>query len=231
MAAKTERQKLLAAIHIAKKDLALTEESYRDLLERVTEHRTCKACSIPQLEKVLDEFGKLGWTNKPRKRGSRGGRPKPQLAKLKALWMALYWLAEVDNASDEALAAFVKRQVGVEALAWLKPDDANTCIEALKDWCGRAGFKVPETSKDGGLEARRDLLLALWSTLHEAGAVRIDDEGALRNWLIKRKVMRPSLGVYHLSHGQLDESAALLGHWLRKVKGKDQKGDGQEHSD
>ena len=50
---------LLAQIHIAKKELSLTDDSYRDLLERVTGQRSSKGMTAQKKNAVLDEFKRL----------------------------------------------------------------------------------------------------------------------------------------------------------------------------
>jgi len=120
---------LLAKVHIAKKELALQEESYRAILERVTGRTSSKDCSKRQLEAVLGEFKRLGWTPKAGK-NSPSGRPHVRL--IYALWKEAGIVGAVDNASTEGLRSFVARQTGKEAPEFLKPAEANLVIEGLK---------------------------------------------------------------------------------------------------
>ncbi|MDD4617253.1 MAG: DUF1018 domain-containing protein, partial [Alphaproteobacteria bacterium] len=48
---------------------------------------------------------------------------------------------EVHDSGEEALLAFVRRMTGIDSLAWLIPQRANTVIEALKSWLARAEAK------------------------------------------------------------------------------------------
>lgn len=65
-------------------------------------------------------------------------------------WRALWKLGEAQANTDSALDAFVKRQARVDSLARASPDQVCWVIEALRAWCARAGFDVPETA--GGPE-------------------------------------------------------------------------------
>ena len=45
--------------------------------------------------------------------------------------------------------AFVSRQSGIDAAAWMRdPADARKVIEALKDWCARAGVRFGKDYPD-----------------------------------------------------------------------------------
>lgn len=78
------RKKLLASIHIALKDMALEEESYRALLHRVTGQTSAKELTEAQLRSVLSEFERLGWKKERFKRFSAGNRP--DIRKVFAIW-------------------------------------------------------------------------------------------------------------------------------------------------
>lgn len=56
-----KKKALLAKIHIAKKDLCLDDGMYRDILKRVTGKDSSSKMLISELEKVIAEFGNLGW--------------------------------------------------------------------------------------------------------------------------------------------------------------------------
>lgn len=126
---------LLAKVHIAKKELALPEESYRAILERVTGRTSSKHCTAPQLEQLLKEFKRLGWTPK---KAANAPSSRPYVRKIYALWKEAGVVGAVDNASKEALRAFVKRQTGKDAPEFCSPAEANKVSEGLKAMVGRA---------------------------------------------------------------------------------------------
>jgi phage gp16-like protein len=146
------RKQHLAMVHVAKKQLALTDEAYRDILERMFQVRSAGDLKLDQLGQLLDHLKTLGFRYRPKHmRVSREKEPNlgngPVVAKLRALWLALFYLGLVHDRKDAALLVFVKRQTktvsadgrGTQALSWLKPDDAHRVIEALKTWAARDG--------------------------------------------------------------------------------------------
>ena len=128
----------LALIHVAKKQLGLDEEAYRGLLERLTGKRSAKDMDFRELEAVIAEMRRLGFSAAPKLR--RNGLEGPYAAKLQALWIAGWNLGIVRDRRDKALTAFVLRQTGIPASRWLRlPEDAAKVIEALKAWLAREG--------------------------------------------------------------------------------------------
>jgi hypothetical protein len=126
----------LAAIHVGKKALGLDEETYRDLLSRVTGKRSAKDLSPAEAEAVIAEMRRLGFkpASKPSSRRATG----PYRAKLQALWIAGFNLGVVRNREDAAMIAFAERQTGLAHTRFLTdPADAAKAIEALKAWLSR----------------------------------------------------------------------------------------------
>jgi hypothetical protein len=129
---------MLAKIHLARKQMGLDIETYRDMLQRVVGQRTCATCADQQLGLVLAEFRRLGWEAKPAVKSS----DKAQVRKILAIWADICPL--LDDAGDEALRGFVRRQTkspvhpdGVDAPEWLNGAEANKVIEGLKGWLAR----------------------------------------------------------------------------------------------
>lgn len=80
------RAREIKQIHIAQRDLALTEDTYRCLLERVTGHRSAADLDARQRRAVIDEFYRLGWKPKTHRRPGRMPASKSALtAKIEAL--------------------------------------------------------------------------------------------------------------------------------------------------
>lgn len=197
------RNAMIAKLHLAKRDLALEEESYRGVLERVTGKRSAREMSERQLDAALKEFQRLGWKPKRRDGTAPAGRTvgdKPIAYKIAALWRSLWLLGEVEDLAG--LDAFVERQTGVAAVRWLAPEEASAVIEALRAWSARAGFAVPATNRDGGRAAKAKLVLALRARL---------DAVSLRRGL-------PLPDLRRESPRQLDAMAEELGRRLRAAK-------------
>lgn len=114
-----QRTRDLAAIHAAKRDLALDEDLYRDLLQQWTGKRSSADLNARERAKVLFELGKLGGQRQPRQPiGQHPGTPhnlntQPMLQKIEAQLadMGLPW-AYADS--------IARQQFRIDRVAWLK---------------------------------------------------------------------------------------------------------------
>ncbi|PDT05726.1 GemA protein [Rhizobium chutanense] len=140
----------IAAIHVAKKQLGLDEDTYRAKLARITGKSSAKEMTEAERQHVLAVFRNEGFAPAPTARRA-DGRQKltgKYAKKLQALWIAGWNLGIVRDRDDKALIAFVKRQTGLDHTRFLVyPDDANRAIEALKGWINReAGVPYGNTN-------------------------------------------------------------------------------------
>jgi len=144
------RQSLIRLIHVAKRDLALDDETYRAMLVAATGQASSANLSVPQLERVLAHMKKSGFTVKHKARADRprysphtaGTLSRPihqdaQSRKIRALWLSLHEMGAVRDASEAALGAYVKRITRIDSLRWLDADQASHVIETLKQWQAR----------------------------------------------------------------------------------------------
>lgn len=120
-------------IHIAKNELALDDDTYRDMLRGLELPPSTTEMSLPQLTKVLEHLKRSGFAirSKPK---DRAQADYPQAKMLRGLWLELHKLGYVKNPSEAALAAWVKRESKVDALQWLTSAQAQAVIEKLKKW-------------------------------------------------------------------------------------------------
>lgn len=134
---KSDRNRLLSKIHIAKKHLGLDDEAYRAVLERITGKVSCSAMIDRELEAVCSELQRLGWKPKRPRRHGRSRSDKPYVRKLFALAGSLdrrgYWKLPY----KEGLRRFVKEMTGIDDPEWLTYEQASPVIEALKTIEGR----------------------------------------------------------------------------------------------
>lgn len=124
----------LAKIHIARKDLGLQEETYRDLLLKVAGVDSASRLDTAGIAKVLAEFGRLGWRPAVKRKASS----KPYVRLIFGLWSELGRRGVVANVARPALLAFVQRQTGISDPEWLSASEAAKVIEALKAMRDRA---------------------------------------------------------------------------------------------
>ena len=150
----------LAKIHIAKKDLALDDDTYRALLKRITKQTSSAKMNDRQHVAVLAEFKRLGWDQQAGMRKKQtAGRSSNDLfskagAKRDARWrkpsdnphIRKVWALgkELDNRGywslswKQGLKAFVKKETGIDDPDWLDTKQTTKIIEALKAIVRRA---------------------------------------------------------------------------------------------
>ena len=130
------RRAALAKVHVARKELAMVEDDYRQLLMRTTGQMSAGDCSMAQLDKVLAEMKRMGFVAKQRAKGA----DHPAALKARALWISLGHLGVVRNPSEEALEAFAAKQLKIARLQWADQARVYKLIEALKAMGERAGW-------------------------------------------------------------------------------------------
>lgn len=134
------RRSMIAKTHVARRQLAMTDDDYRALLFAETRQTSTDACSDRQLSAMIDALKAKGFRPIPRKAKSGHVAQHPMARKARALWISLYHLGVIDNSSEKALEAFAKRQLGCENLAWAKQSQGGKLIEALKNMATRNGW-------------------------------------------------------------------------------------------
>lgn len=141
-----KKKKLVQLIHIGKSKLGL-DDTYRDLLTYTTGKNSTKEMTLVQLNAVLNELKRKGFTPTAPKSADKIKQDKdPQAKLIRHLWLTLHNLGAVKDPSEKALCAYVKRQTGIDLLAWLPTHKANTVIESLKKWIERVE-KQAETAE------------------------------------------------------------------------------------
>lgn len=152
---KPDRNNLIKLIHIAKRDLGLDEEMYRQSLQGATGKASCGAMGICDLEKALDYFKRLGWKPKQQKRKlsptTKNKNGHDVLDKIRAVWIDMHKSGMTDNGTEAALDRWVKRTTapmnkgnGIERVEWLRGARgwlAIKTLEALKQWQKRVSDK------------------------------------------------------------------------------------------
>ena len=136
-----ERRGMIAKVHLARKELALGEDAYRDVVQRITGTDSSAKASDAALHRLLGEFKRLGWTPSSRQHGKRRAA-QAQVRMIYAMWSDL--APYVREHTDEALRSFVGRQTrnrlhpdGVSAPDFLDGEQANRVLEGLKAWLAR----------------------------------------------------------------------------------------------
>lgn len=133
---------MIQLIHVAKRDLQLDDQTYQAILQQYGTSSSSADLSIPTLEKVLEHMKRAGFKvrssktkSKPEK--SRAMAQDGESRKIRALWLFMHDLGIVRDASEKALASYVRRLTRVEALQWLSDEQTLLVIESLKKWAMR----------------------------------------------------------------------------------------------
>lgn len=137
MAGNTHRH--FAAIHALKTRLKMTDEDYRALLQHITGKESLKALNAHQLGDVRTHFEGLGqragvWQRRTSDFEKKKAAASPMERKVWALWNQLGRDGKIANPGPHALRAWVKRQTGMDDLAFCNWAQLSRLVEALKDW-------------------------------------------------------------------------------------------------
>jgi phage gp16-like protein len=118
------RRGMLAKINIAKLQLALDEDDYRQAIFDASGQMSLAACTDQQLDRLLAWCKSKGFRPLPRSNGKSPAAQHPMARKARAMWISLYHLGAVHNPAEQALEAFACRQLHCEKFAWAKQSDA-----------------------------------------------------------------------------------------------------------
>lgn len=149
-----QRRSLLARIHIAKKELGLDDDIYRDCVELISGQRSASKLTIAQLTALVKHFQSKGWSaksstakNSKNKTGSRyrTTSKRPMVRKVYVLWKILYQAGKVTAKRPDGyvrrMTKTTERPDGVGNVEWLTDEDAYAVIEGLKKWIRREGLE------------------------------------------------------------------------------------------
>ena len=122
---KGQRAGLLAKVHVAKADQAMAEHSYRSLLRRVGGADSAADLDVRALERVVEEFARLGWRPKRGRPPSAPSGAPAQRRKIAALLAGM----ELPEAYAEGI---LKRMFGERArLGMASPRQLRAVTAAL----------------------------------------------------------------------------------------------------
>lgn len=138
-----QRRALIAKIHIAPKQLAMTDADYRAVLHRVTGKMSAADCNLDQLKALVAEFERKGFRAVA---GGKKARPTgradhPVARKARAMWISLGLLCAIEDHSEAALEGFARRQLRCERFQWANQAQGDRLIEALKARAERHGWR------------------------------------------------------------------------------------------
>ncbi|VWX62542.1 gp16 family protein [Sphingorhabdus sp. 109] len=210
---KSHRNSMIGKIHVARKQLNMVEDDYRQLLLDTTGEISLTKCGDAQLVKMVDALKAKGFQALPTKRKTAD---HPVARKARALWISLYHLNAIENPSDQALEAFARRQLRAAQLQWADQTQGYKLIEALKQMAERHGW-----SQEGGRAKAGNQVHVLQRCLCEAIRAKLEAKGLCpHDWTLEQAAYR--LSGQRLSTiptiEELSLLAKALGNKLRENK-------------
>jgi phage gp16-like protein len=173
--ANPRRRAMLAKVHVAKKQLQLAEDDYRQILLDETGRTSAGDCTEAELERALVRFTALGFKPLVKAGAAPAQRAAqhPVARKARALWISLYHLGAVDSPNEKALEAFAKRQLKCERLVWADQRQGYKLIEALKAMAKRNGWDQVDANGNAWtvLKLKERLCEAIVAKLIAAGEI------------------------------------------------------------
>jgi phage gp16-like protein len=212
-----QRRVMIAKLHVAKKQLNMADDDYREFLERGTGKRSAADLSHGELAAALAEMKRLGFTEAPKSARPAGkGSFTPAASKARAMLISLGLMGVIRDSSEKALEAFARRQLGVDKLAWADQAQVYKLIEALKAIANRNGWnQSTEGLADPVWTLKLRLCEAIIDRLIDAGIVPVGTAlGELAAEVLHDddSLSRP---VMMLTERQLETIAAALGARLK----------------
>lgn len=119
----------LAQIHIAKKQLGMDDDTYRDMLWAVARVRSAKQLDHAGRAKVLDHLKRCGFTGVSASRPKRP-TPAPEVAAMcRKVRAQLIALGKLPDTYADGIA---QRMYGVQFYEWLQADQLHDLVAALQ---------------------------------------------------------------------------------------------------
>ncbi len=124
------RKRELAQIHIAKAQLGINDDTYRDMLFNVAGVRSSRELSATARMRVLQHLKEKGWKRKLPARVTHGA-PKARNASIDPLISKISALLTEMKLPWSYAHAIAKQMWTRERLEWCKPDELRAIITAL----------------------------------------------------------------------------------------------------
>lgn len=133
----SSRQADMAKIHIAIKQLGMSDADHRRRLMEAFGKDSSAGLTDSERKRYLADLRKLGFKAKPRA-GTKIDRTQDmhrEIQKARAIWLMMHHIGVVRDPAESAMVAWGKRQGKVDAMQWQRRPDL--LIEALKKWAMR----------------------------------------------------------------------------------------------
>ena len=127
--------KLMGMIRVAKAQLGMDEDTYRDFLKNTLGKKSMAGSTGKEQWEVIEALKSKGFQPRPIHKGKELPSD-PQAKKIRSLWLTMADCGVVRDRSEQALNNFVRRVTG-KTLADATTKQCIVVIEALKSWLDR----------------------------------------------------------------------------------------------
>lgn len=127
--------RLMGMIRVAKTQLGMDEETYREFLHNTLGKRSLAGSSGKEQWRVMEALKEKGFQPRPIHKGKELPSD-PQARKMRSLWLTMADCGVVRDRSERALNNFVRRITG-QTLADATTKQCIVVIETLKSWLDR----------------------------------------------------------------------------------------------
>ena len=134
----------MAKVHIGKKELGLDDDTYRDVLWRVTGKRSCKGMIIKELEAVIKDMESRGFTPKA---APKHGKKPDVIKRRKALMGKIAAMLAAMGLSWNYAHGVAKNMFEIERLEWLSDNQLYKVTQALSVYQRRQAKKADMNAK------------------------------------------------------------------------------------
>lgn len=140
MTADSTRKSDLARIHMAKKDLGLDDDTYRDILFTVARVRSSAELDFTGRKRLIEHFRKCGWTGNSGNQAAKPGaaprrarpkRPTPAADVAVMCRKVRAQLISLGRLPDTYADGIARQMFQVDFYEWLKPDQLHALVAAL----------------------------------------------------------------------------------------------------
>lgn len=145
------RNKLIAKIHVLKKELGLDTDTYRLVLYKITKKESCKELEEYELKNVIKELVNLANKDKVAAINNKSQfkfvRSNCNLMrKIFKQWQELGNLGALRDSSNKGLNSYLLKRYNKTYQdlnkQWLFQDEKNEIIESFKAWFAREAEKI-----------------------------------------------------------------------------------------
>lgn len=142
---------LQTLVHLACRELGIDADARHAIQLKVTGKESLCAMSEAELARMVDHFKALGFapTSRTTNSGQRPAATRPDVRFAHVLWRLLADAGEVKVRGAKGLNAFIRQRFGgawgsvpIDIDAMRDARQIAAVIEALKDWCARAGVRI-----------------------------------------------------------------------------------------